>query len=92
IADGKTLSDSFQATGLFPPLVLRMIRVGENTGALEESLENVGYFYTRDVRESIERLQAMIEPAMTVILGVIVGWVMFSILGPIYDLITRIEI
>jgi type IV pilus assembly protein PilC len=92
IADGRTLSDSFQATGLFPPLVLRMIRVGENTGALEESLENVGYFYTRDVRESIERLQAMIEPAMTVVLGVIVGWVMFSILGPIYDLITKIEI
>jgi len=92
IADGKNLSDSFQATGLFPPLVLRMIRVGENTGALEESLENVGYFYTRDVRESIERLQTMIEPAMTVILGVIVGWVMFSILGPIYDLITQIDI
>jgi len=92
IADGKTLSDSFQATGLFPPLVLRMIRVGENTGALEESLENVGYFYTRDVRESIERLQSMIEPAMTVVLGIIVGWVMFSILGPIYDLITKIEI
>lgn len=92
IADGHTLSDSFQSTGLFPPLVLRMIRVGENTGALEESLENVGYFYTRDVRESIERLQSIIEPAMTVVLGIIVGWVMFSILGPIYDLITKIEI
>ncbi|NNE38030.1 MAG: type II secretion system F family protein [Gammaproteobacteria bacterium] len=92
IADGHNLSDSFQSTGLFPPLVLRMIRVGESTGALEESLANVGYFYTRDVRESIERLQSMIEPAMTVILGIIVGWVMFSILGPIYDLITQIEI
>ena len=92
ISDGKTLSDSFQNTGLFPPLVVRMIRVGETTGALEESLANVGYFYTRDVRESIERLQTMIEPAMTVVLGIIVGWVMFSILGPIYDLITKIDI
>ena len=92
IADGQTLSDSFKATDLFPPLVLRMIRVGENTGALEESLQNVGYFYTRDVKESIERLQTMIEPAMTVILGILVGWVMFSILGPIYDLITKIDI
>lgn len=92
VADGKNLSDSFEATGLFPPLVLRMIKVGENTGALEESLENVAYFYTRDVRESIERLQSMIEPVMTVILGVLVGWVMFSILGPIYDLITQIKI
>lgn len=92
IADGKSLSDSFDVTGLFPPLVIRMIRVGETTGALQESLENVSYFYTRDVRESIERLQSLIEPAMTVALGAIVGWVMFSILGPIYDLITTIKV
>jgi type IV pilus assembly protein PilC len=92
IADGKSLSDSFEVTGLFPPLVIRMIRVGETTGALQISLENVSYFYTRDVRESIERLQSLIEPAMTVALGAIVGWVMFSILGPIYDLITTIKV
>jgi type IV pilus assembly protein PilC len=92
IADGKSLSDSFEVTGLFPPLVIRMIRVGETTGALQESLENVSYFYTRDVRESVDRLQALIEPAMTVVLGAIVGWVMFSILGPIYDLITTIKV
>ena len=55
-------------------------------------LENVAYFYTRDVRESIEKLQTMIEPTMTVILGSIIGWVMFSVLGPIYDLIANIEI
>jgi type IV pilus assembly protein PilC len=77
--------------GLFPPLVLRMIVVGENTGALEQSLENISYFYTRDVRESLERLQSMIGPAMTVGLGGIIGWVMFSVLGPIYDLISNIK-
>ncbi|MFT5132225.1 MAG: type IV pilus assembly protein PilC [Gammaproteobacteria bacterium] len=92
IAEGKSLSESFASTELFPPLVLRMIKVGENTGALQESLENIAYFYTRDVRESIERLQTMIEPAMTIVLGSIIGWVMFSILGPIYDLIANIKI
>ncbi|MEM7026665.1 MAG: type II secretion system F family protein [Pseudomonadota bacterium] len=92
IADGKTLSDSFSSTDLFPPLVLRMIRVGENTGALQDSLMNISYFYNRDVKESIERLQAMIEPGMTVILGGIIAWVMFSVLGPIYDLITQVKI
>ena len=92
IADGVTLSSSFEAAKLFPPLVLRMIRVGENTGALEEALLNINYFYTRDVKESIERLQTMIEPGMTVILGGIIAWVMFSVLGPIYDLITKIKI
>jgi len=69
-----------------------MIRVGENTGALEESLVNISYFYTRDIKESIERIQSMIEPAMTVVLGTIIGWVMFSVLGPIYDLITKVKI
>lgn len=92
IAEGATLSMSFEKTGLFPPLVLRMIRVGENTGRLEESLLNISYFYTRDIKESIEKLQTMIEPAMTVVLGGIIGWVMFSVLGPIYDLITKIKI
>ena len=92
IAEGATLSTSFEKTGLFPPLVLRMIRVGESTGSLEDSLLNISYFYTRDVKESIEKLQTMIEPAMTVILGTIIGWVMFSVLGPIYDLITKIKI
>jgi type IV pilus assembly protein PilC len=92
IADGTTLSDSFESAGLFPPLVLRMIRVGESTGALEYSLTNISYFYSRDVKESIERLQSMIEPAMTIILGAIIAWVMFSVLGPIYDLITKVKI
>ncbi len=92
VADGKSLADSFAASGLFPPLILRMIRVGETTGALALSLENVAYFYTRDVRESIGRLQSMIEPIMTLLLGVIIGWVMVSVLGPIYDLITDLRI
>ena len=92
ISDGETLSSSFESEKLFPPLVLRMLRVGETTGALEVALLNIQYFYTRDVKESIERLQSMIEPGMTVILGGIIAWVMFSVLGPIYDLITKIKI
>ncbi|MFT5426046.1 MAG: type IV pilus assembly protein PilC [Gammaproteobacteria bacterium] len=92
ISDGATLSNSFASAKLFPPLVLRMIRVGENTGALEDALLNIKYFYTRDVRESIDRLQSMIEPGMTVVLGGIIAWVMFSVLGPIYDLISTIKI
>ena len=92
VADGKSLGDSFAASGLFPPLILRMIRVGETTGALALSLENVAYFYTRDVREGISRLQSMIEPVMTLLLGAIIGWVMIAVLGPVYDLITGLRI
>ena len=69
-----------------------MIRVGEATGGLDNALLNVSYFYNRDVRESIGKVQVMIEPAMTVILGAILGWVMLSVLGPIYDIMTKIKI
>jgi type IV pilus assembly protein PilC len=92
IADGGGISASFAATGLFPPLVVRMLRVGENTGALEEALNNVTYFFTRDVRESITRVQTLILPTVTIMLGLIVLWIMLSILGPIYDLFTQIKI
>jgi type IV pilus assembly protein PilC len=91
IADGSSISAGFESTGLFPPLVLRMLRVGESTGALDTALLNISYFYNRDIDESMERLQAMIGPVMTVVLGGILGWVIFSVLGPIYDLISKID-
>jgi type IV pilus assembly protein PilC len=92
IGDGQNITVAFQNVGLFPPLVIRMLRVGENTGSLDTALTNVGYFYNRDVRESIARVQAMIEPAMTMIVGLILGWVMLAVLGPIYDTISKLKI
>jgi len=87
IGEGVGLTASFENTGLFPPLVLRMLKVGESSGAWDTSLENVSYFYNRDVRESIERVQTMIEPTLTLVLGAMLGWVMMSVLGPIYDIL-----
>ena len=92
IADGKNVTAAFQSVGLFPPLVLRMLRVGEATGALDRALQNVSYFYNRDVKESIARVQTMIEPVMTMIVGLLLGWVMLSVVGPIYDTISKIKI
>ncbi len=90
-SEGQNLSTSIEAAGLFPPLVLRMLRVGESTGRLDTALLNVSYFYNREVKESIDKLQALIEPIMTVVLGLILGWVMMSVLGPIYDIIGKIK-
>ena len=92
IGEGKNVTAAFQEVGLFPPLVVRMLRVGESTGALDAALLNVSYFYNREVRESIAKIQVMIEPALTVFLGLILGWVMLSVLGPIYDVITKIKV
>jgi len=91
IAEGKNLTAAFQDLGVFPPLVIRMLRIGENTGALDTALLNVSYFYNRDVKESINKVQAMIEPALTLVLGAILGWVMLSVLGPVYDTISKMK-
>ena len=92
IEEGKNLTQSFQSANIFPPLVLRMLKVGESTGALDKALLNVGYFYDRDVKEAIAKAQAMIGPAMTVLLGIMLGWIMFSVLMPIYDVISKVKI
>ncbi|MDX1609652.1 MAG: type II secretion system F family protein [Halofilum sp. (in: g-proteobacteria)] len=92
IAEGETISEAFSRARLFPPLIVRMMRVGETSGALDEALHNVSYFYSREVRESVERLQPAIQPVLTVILGALVGWIMFSVIGPIYDTISTLDI
>jgi type IV pilus assembly protein PilC len=92
IAEGKTVTQAFQEVTMFPPLVVRMLRVGEATGALDTALTNVSYFYNREVREGIAKVQVMIEPALTIVMGALLGWVMLSVLGPIYDVITKVKI
>lgn len=92
IAEGQNVTGAFSATGIFPPLVVRMLRVGEHTGSLDQALHNVSYFYERDVRESIANLQAMLEPLLILLLGGLMMWVALSVLGPIYDVITRMKV
>jgi type IV pilus assembly protein PilC len=92
IESGKNLTQSFQQTGIFPPLVVRMLKVGEATGQLDQALLNVSYFYDRDVKDSIKKVQVMIEPTMTIILGILLGWVMLSVLSPIYDIIGKVKL
>ncbi len=89
---GDSMSESFRNAGLFPPLVVRMIRVGEGTGGLDKSLLKISYFYDRDVNESIEKMMKLIEPTLTVILGGILAFIMFSVLGPVYDSFGKLNI
>ncbi|RIX40693.1 MAG: type II secretion system F family protein [Rhodocyclales bacterium GT-UBC] len=91
IREGRNVAAAFHDAGLFPPLVVRMLRVGESTGGLDKALQNVSYFYNRDVRESVEKAQALIEPGLTLFMGCLLGWIMLSVLGPVYDVISKIK-
>ncbi|HEV2611810.1 MAG TPA: type II secretion system F family protein [Noviherbaspirillum sp.] len=92
ISDGQGVTAAFQSIEIFPPLVIRMLKVGEATGSMDTALRNVSYFYNREIKEMIEKVQSLIEPVMTVILGLILGWIMLSVLGPIYDTISKVKV
>jgi type IV pilus assembly protein PilC len=91
IAAGENLSETFQNLGMFPPLVIRMLRVGESTGALDTALINITYFYNRDVKESVDKAQKMLGPAMTLVLGGLLAFVVWAVLGPVYDILGKIR-
>ncbi|MCB9982102.1 MAG: type II secretion system F family protein [Rhodospirillales bacterium] len=81
---GSALSEAFNASGEFPSLVVRMVKVGEESGNLTPVLDQVSDFYTNDVNEAIEGLIEMIQPTLTAILGLVIAWIAAGSLGPIY--------
>lgn len=91
ISEGVGISDAFMQAQLFPPLVIRMVKVGENTGNLDEALRNVSYFYNREIQETIDKIEPAISPILTVVMGVLLGWIMLSVLGPVWDAVGNIS-
>jgi type IV pilus assembly protein PilC len=92
IAEGSQISESFESVGVFPSMIVRMLKVGEDTGAMDEALLNVSYFYNREVKESIDKLEPAMMPILTLILGGIMMWIMMAVLGPVYDAVSTIKI
>ncbi|RPI46682.1 MAG: type II secretion system F family protein [Betaproteobacteria bacterium] len=92
ITAGDSVAEAFQNTGIFPALVVRMLRLGETTGALDTALMNVNYFYGRDVRESVDKAMKLIEPALTVALGLILAFILWAVLAPVYDILGKLKI
>lgn len=89
---GVSLTEAFRDIGGFPPLVIRMLRVGEATGALDSALANITYFYNRDVRESIERGLKLLEPALVLVLGGCLLLIMWAVLSPVYDVLGKLRL
>jgi type IV pilus assembly protein PilC len=83
VARGETLGDPLAATKVFPPMVTRMISIGEKTGALEKLLLKISEFYDQEVRATVKALTSLIEPLLITIMGVIVGFIVLSIFMPI---------
>ncbi|HUV22071.1 MAG TPA: type II secretion system F family protein [Gammaproteobacteria bacterium] len=91
ISEGSSISEAFKNIGIFPPLVVRMLRVGESSGQMDKSLRNVSYFFDRDINDSIEKMEPVLQTGLMASIGLIVMWLALSVLGPIYDTISTIE-
>lgn len=88
---GAPLSQAFNSSGEFPTLVIRMIKIGEESGNLTPVLMQVSEFYTKDVDEAVQGLITMIEPMLTALLGVIILWIAVGVFGPIYGSFANIQ-
>ena len=91
VTAGRTLSDPLATAGVFPPMVVHMIRVGESTGSLDEMLTKIADFYDDEVDTAVSTLMSLLEPAMIVFLGVIIGALVVAMYLPIFRMVTLIK-
>ncbi len=90
IAGGETIAGPLKESGVFPPMVVQMINVGEQTGGLDTMLTKIADFYDDEVDAAVEALLAAMEPIMIVVLGVVVGGMIVAMYLPIFDMINAV--
>mgnify|MGYP006278295629 CR=1 FL=1 len=91
IAGGETIAGPLKESGVFPPMVVQMINVGEQTGGLDEMLTKIADFYDEEVDAAVEALLAAMEPIMIVVLGTVVGGMIVAMYLPIFDMINAVS-
>ena len=91
VSDGQSLSGSISATKFFPNLVVRMFKVGEESGNMESSLKNIKYFYDKEINDSIERIVSLIQPTITIVMGGMIAWIAVAVFGPIYSTFSNLQ-
>ena len=91
VTAGKTLAEPLKASGVFPPMVIQMISVGEQTGALDAMLSKIADFYDDEVDTAVTSMTALLEPIMIVVLGVLIGGLVVAMYLPIFKLVTLVK-
>jgi type IV pilus assembly protein PilC len=86
VASGKTVSEPLGKSDVFPPMVVQMISVGESTGSLDQMLSKVADFYDDEVDNTVQNLTVLLEPALMVFLGTVIGFIVIALYLPIFKL------
>ncbi|HYW12781.1 MAG TPA: type II secretion system F family protein [Longimicrobium sp.] len=91
IAGGATISEPLKASGVFPPMVVQMINVGEQTGGLDDMLSKIADFYDDEVDAAVTALTSVLEPIMIVVMGVVIGGMVIAMYMPMFDMISTVQ-
>lgn len=84
ILEGSNLTNSLRVSNQFPSLVIRMFKVGEDSGNMNDALENIKFFYDREVNDAVDGMVGLIQPIMTIVMGGMIFWVIAAVFGPLY--------
>ena len=85
------MTSSLRMSNQFPNLVVRMFKVGEDSGNIKEALENINFFYVREVNDAVEGMVGAIQPILTVVMGLLIFWVIAAVFGPLYESFSKIK-
>ena len=91
VTEGNKLTDSLRLSSQFPNLVIRMFKVGEDSGNLNEALENINFFYDREVNDAVDAVVALIQPVLMIIMGTMIFWIIAAVFGPLYDSFSKMD-
>lgn len=91
VEKGISVGDALEAGAIFPPVLVQMVKIGEQTGKLDDSLTRVAEYFDREVEEAVKALTTAIEPAIMIVLGLGVGFLIIAIITPIYKVISAIQ-
>jgi type IV pilus assembly protein PilC len=91
VTEGSSVTAALRTSNQFPNLVVRMFKVGEDSGNMEEALENVNFFYNREVNDAVEGLVSLIQPILTAVMGILILWVVAGVFGPLYDSFSKMN-
>lgn len=91
VTDGNSITSSLRLSNQFPNLVIRMFKVGEDSGNLSDALENIKFFYNREVNDAVDALVGAIQPILTVVMGILIFWIIAAVFGPLYSSFSKMK-
>ncbi len=91
IVEGNNLTNSLRMSNQFPTLVVRMFKVGEDSGNMNDALTNIKFFYDREVSDAVDGMIGLIQPTLTAVMGGLIFWVIAAVFGPLYQSFSQMK-